>query len=368
MIGQNLYYLNSSKYVSNTSNLGTVVGELNSYYHTKTPRNIVIVHHQNGATHMPGAHEAIANEIRTGAGDLISYKTWDEVDNIDYIQNSDKVIILFATVEDMITVLARYTAGLIQASGFYPADSDYQAMTSAFISKILDVDLMFTYINNHDIVADIPGHLVSFWAGDTRPAGRNTPYTVIFQNGKNFSYDLLFFLNDYYRCSGIQGLIKEKFTVHQSTMAQDVMEHFTSRRHYMAYILSVIDWMNANVSRNAQYATDKKPWIVDAYITKANTGNYTAAFYKLEELWNLVKDDTAFIAAHQDKADSDATGWEYMDLYTEFKNVFPIVRKVLQNDFDMNNLTMELRLINTDVQFFSKRQNRIPYLIHKYPL
>ena len=55
-------------------------------------------------------------------------------------------------------------------------------------------------------------------------------------------------------------------------------------------------------------------------------------------------------------------------LYTEFKNVFPIVRKVLQNDFDMDNLTADLKLINTDVQFFSKRQNRIPYLIHKYPL
>ena len=113
----------------------------------------------------------------------------------------------------MITVLVRYTAGLIKASGFYPADSDFQAITSAFVNKIFDVDLMFTYINNHDIVADIPGHLTSFWAGDTRPAGRNTPYDVIFQNGKNFSYDLLFFLNDYYRCSGVQGLIKEKFTL-----------------------------------------------------------------------------------------------------------------------------------------------------------
>ena len=43
MIGQNLYYLNNTKYISNVTNLETVIGELNSYYHTKTPRNIVIV-------------------------------------------------------------------------------------------------------------------------------------------------------------------------------------------------------------------------------------------------------------------------------------------------------------------------------------
>jgi hypothetical protein len=55
-------------------------------------------------------------------------------------------------------------------------------------------------------------------------------------------------------------------------------------------------------------------------------------------------------------------------MYTEINNVFPIVKKVLERDFDMDNLTEDLRLINTDVQFFSKRQNRIPYLIHKYTL
>ena len=91
-----------------------------------------------------------------------------------------------------------------------------------------------------------------------------------------------------------QGLIKEKFVIHSNTMAKDVMEHFTSRRHYMAYFLSVIDWMNAN-----GYPLDKDAWVKETYLNLANKGQYTQAFYKMEEQWNRVKDDANFIAAHQ---------------------------------------------------------------------
>ena len=365
MIGQNLYYLNNTKYISTMDNLGTVCGELNSYYHTGTPRDIIIVRPSMGGFMVEGQYNLIAEATRAGASEYLSYMDFDDVNNVDYIQNSDKRILLFATAADMITVFSKYTHGLLTASNFYPDDANITSMVGSFLEKIFSMDIMMTMVLQNDELNNVADFVRDLFD----PAvGNETPYTVIYQNGKNFSYDLLFWLNDYHRTDSVQSLIKEKFTVHQSTMAQDVMEHFTSRRHYLAYILSVIDWMNANVSRNSQYAINKTVWIRDCYITKANAGNYTAAFYKLEELWNLVKDDAAFILAHQSKADSDASGWEYMDLYTEFKNVFPIVRKVLQNDFDMDNLTADLKLINTDVQFFSKRQNRIPYLIHKYPL
>lgn len=367
MIGQNLNYLNNTKYITTMDNLGTVVGELNSYYHNETARNIIIVRPSTGGFMVEGQYNLIAEGVRSGASTYLSYMDFDDVDNIDYIQNSDKRILLFATAADMIKVFARYTHGLLTASNFYPDNTNITSMVGAFLEKIFSMDVMMTMVLANEEFNDVSNHVDTLFSTDSG-GGAVTPYTVIYQNGKNFSYDLLFWLNDYHRTASVQSLIKEKFTVHQSTMAQDVMEHFTSRRHYLAYILSVIDWMNANISRNSQYATDKTAWIQDCYVVKANAGNYTAAFYKLEELWNLVKDDAAFILAHQSKADSDATGWEYMDLYTEFKNVFPIVRKVLQNDFDMDNLTTDLKLINTDVQFFSKRQNRIPYLIHKYPL
>ena len=367
MIGQNLYYLNNTKYISTIDNLGTVCGELNSYYHTGTPRDIIIVRSSMGGFLVEGQYNIIAEGTRAGASEYLSFMDFADVDDIDFIQNSDKRIILFATSGDMIKVFSRYTHGLLTASGFYDSSTNITSMVGSFLEKIFSMDTMLTILMNSNDLNDVSNYVDTLFSTDSG-GGAVTPYTVVYQNGKNFSYDLLFWLNDYHRNASVQALIKEKFTVHQSTMAQDVMEHFTSRRHYLAYILSVIDWMNANTARNAQYATDKTAFIQDCYITKANAGNYTAAFYLLEELWNKVKADTAFIAAHQDKADSDADGWEYMDLYTEFKNVFPIVRKVLQNDFDMDNLADDLRLINTDVQFFSKRQNRIPYLIHKYPL
>ena len=44
MIGQSLYYLNNKKYITNTQNVETVMGELNSFYHTAAPRRVTVVH------------------------------------------------------------------------------------------------------------------------------------------------------------------------------------------------------------------------------------------------------------------------------------------------------------------------------------
>lgn len=362
MIGQHLYYLNNKTYITNATNLGTLIHETNSFYHTKAPRNILIVHpSQEDMQLIPAQYTTIAEVQRTGASDLITFKEWEEVSNIEFIENSDKWNIAFATEEDQFSIYARYTAGLLNASGFYAnSNTSIADITTQFIEKVTEGDTMFTYMSAADnsITQDIGAYVSGVLADPATPM-----FDVTYQNGKNFSYDLLFFLNDFYPCAEVQSLLIEKFTIHSADMAQDVMEHFTSRRHYAAYIVSVIDWMNAN-----GLTVDKQQFINETYMKAANSGNYQVAFYKLEELWNRVKDNPDFIAAHEAKRDASPDGWEYMDLYTEINNVFPIVKKVLEKTFDMDNLTADLRLINTDVQFFSKRQNRIPYLIHKYPL
>ncbi len=356
MIGQHLYYLNNKTYITNLTNLESVIFELNSFYHTKTPRNIMIVRPSDPDTNiMEGQYTELVRMQKREGLDLLTFRDWADVANIDFIQNSEKYIMIFSTEEDMIHVYCRYIAGLLKASNFYPT-GDWDNMASEFVEKVLESDSMFTYMSASETIGDVSNYCNTVLDNNER-------FNAVYQNGKNFSYDLLFFLNDYYRCDAVQSLIVEKFTIHSAEMAQDVMEHFTSRRHYMAYILSVIDWMNAN-----GYTVDKQDFVNRCYLQAANKGNYTVAFYQLEELWNQVKDDANFIARHQTLADSTPDGWEFMDIYTEFKNAFPIVKKVLEKTFDMDNLTEDLRLINTDVQFFSKRQNRIPYLIHKYTL
>ena len=362
MIGQNLYYINNKKYCTTFSNLDTVLHEYNSFYHTSAPRKIVFVEMNStrenaGSLAQDGCiakvHESIPADRAT-----IEFKDYADVDNIDYLQNSEKVVLLFWDDFDQLSVLGRYIGGLIRASNFYPAHTDAQikAMAGDFVHKVTEADWMFNYMTVNEDLTDVDAYVQG--QIDTHGFYSNT-----FQNGANFSYDLLFYLNDYHTNASVQGLIKEKFVIHSNTMTKDVMEHFTSRRHYMAYFLSVIDWMNAN-----GYPVDKDAWVKETYLNLANKGQYMQAFYKMEEQWNRVKDDANFIAAHKSKADADPDGWEYMDLYTEFKNAFPIVRKVIQQDYDMDNLSADIKLINTDVQFFSKRQNRIPYLIHKYPL
>ena len=362
MIGQNLYYINNKKYCTTFSNLDTVLHEFNSFYHTSTPRKIVFVQMKasrpnSGTLAEDGCINTVHASIPADRV-VIEFKNYEDVDNIDYLQNSEKVVLLFWDDFDQLSLLGRYVAGLLKASNFYPnlSNEEFGAMAGDFVHQVTEADWMFNYVKVNDDLVDVDAYVQS-------EITANGLYSNTFQNGANFSYDLLFYLNDYHTNASVQGLIKEKFVIHSNTMAKDVMEHFTSRRHYMAYFLSVLDWMNAN-----GYAVDKDAWVKETYLNLANKGQYTQAFYKMEEQWNRVKDDANFITAHQSKADSDPDGWEYMDLFTEFKNVFPIVRKVLQQDYDMNNLTSDIKLINTDVQFFSKRQNRIPYLIHKYPL
>tara|TARA_B110000503_G_scaffold16382_1_gene23316 strand:- start:11336 stop:12421 length:1086 start_codon:yes stop_codon:yes gene_type:complete len=359
MIGQHLYFLNNKKYITNITNLETVIFEINSFYHTKNPRTIVCVHpSREDNILLPGDIQVRADALRSGIGEQIVFKQWEEITE-DYIQNSEKCILVFWEEEDQIAIHARYVSGLLTAAGFY-SDTDYDVndIAAQFLEKVISCDSMFTYMSASPVVADISDYANGILTNEATP-----PYNVVYQNGKNFSYDLLFYLNDYYPCAAVQSLLIEKFTIHSADMAQDVMEHFTSRRHYLAYILSVIDWMNAN-----DLPVDKQAFINDTYLKAANNGNYQVAFYKLEELWNRVKGNAAFIQVHADKRDASPDGWEFWDLYTEINNVFPIVKKVLERTFDMDNLTEDLRLINTDVQFFSKRQNRIPYLIHKYTL
>lgn len=360
MIGQHLYYLNNKTYITNVMNLETLIFETNSFYHTKSPRKILVVHpSQEDMQLIEAQYTALAELQRAGSTELMVFKQWEEVANIEFIENSDKYNIAFATEDNMIEIFARYTAGLLAASGFYAnSDTKVEAMTSHFIEKVTEADTMFTYMSSSEAMDNVRAFADGVLSNPATPK-----FDVTFQNGKNFSYDLLFFLNDFYPCNEVRSLLVEKFTIHSADMAKDVMEHFTARRHYMAYILSVIDWMNAN-----GFPVDKQDFVNKTYLLAANRGNYQVAFYQLEELWNRVKDNPAFIAAHEAKRDSSPDGWEYIDMYTEIRNVFPIVKKVLERSFDMNNLTSDLRLINTDVQFFSKRQNRIPYLIHKYPL
>ena len=365
MNGQSLYYLNNKKYITNVTNIGTVVNELNSFYHTGNARDILVVNSSNTEVSIiNGEFTALAESIRSGAGDYLAFAEFADTANSAFIQNSDKYIIAFTDESDMLNVFSRYTAGLLDASGFYEnSNTSINEITADYVEAIIEADVMLTFMNESEVLNNARQYCLDTLSNSDTPA-----FDITYQDGKNFSYDLLFFLNDNYPCDGVKNLIVEKFTIHSSVMAQDVMEHFTSRRHYTAYLLSVIDWMNANATDSNNYATDKQEFFKEVYVNAANSGNYTLAFYKLEQLWNKVKDDPAFIAAHDAKVAESSSGWEYQDLYTEINNVFPIVKMVLESNYNMETLSEDLRMINSDVQFFTRRQNRIPYLIHKYPL
>jgi len=366
MIGQSLYYLNNKKYITNTTNIQTVVAELNSFYHNKDPRKIFVVHpgpSLEGAQLATVEYVELANAIRDGASTYLNFIQWDEASSIDFIQNSEKAIIVYTHESEMLNVYVRYIAGLLRASNFYTDPSyDVNAIAVDFVNTVIETDTILTLMRDSDTMADARAHCEAVLADPEFP-----DYGVVFENGKNFSYDLLFFLNEKYPCVDVRSLLIEKFTIHSAEIAKDVIQQFTAQRRDLGYICAVIDWMNENATPENGYATDKKQFLKDVYVDAANTGNYSVAIYKLIDLWNKVKDDPNFKAAHTSKTDT-IDGWEYNDQYNEINHLLPTVKKVLERNWDINNLSEEIKLLDTDVQFFAKRQNRIPYLIHKYKL
>ena len=69
MIGQHLYFLNNKKYITNITNLETVISEINSFYHTKRHRTIVCVHPSRVDNQLiPGDIQVRADALRDGIG------------------------------------------------------------------------------------------------------------------------------------------------------------------------------------------------------------------------------------------------------------------------------------------------------------
>jgi len=364
MIGQSLYYLNNKKYITNITNIGTVINELNSFYHIKTPRNIVVVNPDIENTQLaPGQFVLDAQALRADAEDYLSFVNFEDASTIDFFENDDKVIVAYTDEGEMLSVFVRYVAGLLHSSGFY-TDTEHNVNTVAceFIEKVVESDTLLTIMKDSVVLNDAKNHCIAVLANAETPR-----YVVNYQNGKNFSYDLLFFLQEHYPVPEVGSLLIEKFTIHASEITKDVMQQFTAQRRDMAYLLSVIDWMNDNATDANGYATDKNAFITQVFVTPGTSGNWSIPFYALNELWDKVKNDSAFQAAHTSKTDP-ISGWEYNDQFNEINHLLPTVKKVLERTWSLDTLSTDLELLDTDVQFFSKRQNRIPYLIHKYTL
>lgn len=364
MIGQSFYYLNNKKYITNVTNIGTVINELNSFYHTKTPRDIIVVHPDMEDTQLiAGEFLLEAEKVRSGSTDLISFVEYSEANTIEFFENSTKAIVAYTDEGDMLKCFVRYVAGLLNASGFYAdTDHDVNAIACKFIAKVVESDTLLTIMTTSEALNNAEQYCADVLAHVDTPR-----YDVTYQNGKNFSYDLLFFLQEFYPVDAVGNLLIEKFTIHASDITKDVMQQFTAQRRDMAYICSVIDWMNEHATDSNYYATDKNEFITKVFVTPATSGNWTIPFYALHELWEKVKDDADFIAAHTSKT-NPINGWEYNDQYNEINHLLPTVKKVLERTWSLDTLSTDLQLLDTDVQFFSKRQNRIPYLIHKYTL
>ena len=157
MIGQSFYYLTNKKYISNITNFDNVLTELNSYYSVSNPRTVVLVHpspkdgEEVQLIHSP--YEQKADSFRLGLSEKLVFRTFEDVVNSDYIQNSDKEFLLFSDEGDMLHAYVRYIAGLLSASGFYDSsETSVGDIACDFIESVISADFTLTLMYTSEIM------------------------------------------------------------------------------------------------------------------------------------------------------------------------------------------------------------------------
>jgi hypothetical protein len=346
MIGESFYYINNKKYIGKSSAMTSAIAE--SPFNGDQTRKVKIV--------MPDEHlviedsyiNALQEDYPAASGDLIEYAHWSDIDDIEYLGNSNKEYMLFDNPPDFLKFYAKYTASLLKTT----TTKDVKQITKEFLQLVTSRDqtysTMATYTDN-----DINAAVEEVYA-------ENNFYTFSSAvSSKWWGYDILFFINDRYNKDETYEEInltttkhlREKFTIHSETMIFEVISMLQSKIGYVSVINNIIDWLNANNSGT----WDKVQFVKDVFQNK----NKMMALYSLRDFWDAVGNNEELMDIINNHEE-----WEYEEVYKEFAKTIPIVVQIAEGGFNFAS-NEQLRNAWSEVEFFYKRKARIPYLIFK---
>ncbi|MCS5589323.1 MAG: hypothetical protein NZ824_05080 [Candidatus Thioglobus sp.] len=337
---QSYYYLNNKKYVTLASNLDSLLTEINTFYETSTKRKIVFVVGDDVSLLEGGVIDAMKAVVLKHSplttddtiDGLFEVKEFSEIDNLNYLNNDEKVFLAFFNEFQMVNVYKKYSKALLKSL-------DNEALVNDFLAKVFARDLLVGFDK---------GSVFSKAVEDSKEYEESYDDYPNFPGSKLWSYDMLFFCNDNFSNDKVLAMLKEKFSIHGAKNINEQMSTLVTKVSYISPLIGILDYLEKN------HSYDK-----DSFITTVwQQDNYSLALYTLRDLWNTMESTEGFIEKLQNHSN-----WDYYETYREYKNTIPMMIDIHEQGYNNANVD-SIREYWDEVEFLHKRKSRIPYLMH----
>jgi len=342
MIEQSCYYLNNKKYVSSILGLDSLMEEVASFYSSSSSqRKVVIVGHGDDTIFEGSFKNTVHDTVKkynpiiddAGISEIVSFKSYAEADSLDYLNNPDKVFMLFTSDEDMLRVYLKYSDWLLREVSGYTQD-----VLKDFSIRVTQRDRDFA--TKTSITTDLVNTTVdSIFEDDNR-------YTAsgFIQAGKLWSYDVLFYMQDNMPENTVSGpILSEKYAIHSAKLVGEAVQSTISRSSIISPLVSIVQ-----------------------YLTTQGDTTYTSTYDFIQSIWHqenntlvlyTLRDFIAYVGTVDGLVDKlkNHQSWEYYDIYFDLQHSLPILVNFLEG-------TSVDSIDKTDIEFFHRRMKRIPYI------
>jgi len=341
MIEQSCYYLNNKKYVTSILGLDSLMEEVASFYsNTTTQRRVVIVGHGSDNIFEDSFKDTVHNTIKkfnpviddAGLSDIVSFKNYTDVDDITYLNNSDKVFMLVTNEVDMLKIYFKYSDWLLREA---PGYSVKVLKDLSHFVMYRDVEFASRTALTNELLSTTIDTLV---ADDDR-----YPASGVVQGGRFWSYDVLFYMQDHLPDDTISGpILSEKYTIHRGKIVGEAIQALISRSSLISPLVGIADYLvsQGDTTFTKEYLT-QNIWRQE---------NNTLALYTLRDFIVYIGTVDGLV----DKLKAHKS-WEYYDIYFDLQHSLPIMVNFLE-------AKTVLAIDKTDIEFFHRRIKRIPYI------
>lgn len=341
VIEQSCYYLNNRKYVTSILGLDGLMEEVASFYsNTSTQRKVVIVGHGSDSVFEDSFKTTVHNTIKkynpviddAGLSEIVSFTSYTDVDNTEYLNNDDKVFMLFTNESDMLRIYLKYSDWLLREVSGYT-----QSVLTDFTTRVMqrDIDFATRTALTTALIATESG---AIFTDDDRYTASGS-----IQGGRFWSYDVLFYMQDHLSGDTVSSsILAEKYAIHATKLVGEAIQSTISRSSIISPLVGIVDFL---VSQGDTTYT-KEAFIQSVW----HQDNNTLVLYTLRDFIAYVDTVDGLV----DRMKSHAS-WEYYDIYFDLQHSLPILVNFLEG-------TAVDSIDKSDIEFFHRRMKRIPYI------
>ena len=345
MLAQSYLYLNNKKYATAASNLDSLMEEVSSFYSISPNRRKVIIVNPNGSSVVEQQFKTTVIEIvkrfnptinDETIDSVVSFVSFDSVNNLEYLDNDDKVFLAFVNEEDLYSVYFKYVDSVFSSVEGYDIDR-----LKDFAMKVLRRDIDFSFLDH--ITDDYILNIIDGISSDPYPRDSNP-------SSRKFSYDLLFYMNDHMKENTVSlPMLKEKFAIHSTKLVHEMVQQMAIKTSFVSPIMGILDYL----ASTGDTTYDRDTVIRGVWQNK----NRSEALYLLNGFIQYIGTVDGLV----DKLKAHDS-WEYYEVYRELVRSLPLSVAFLEGGFEALNHD-DVREMWAEIEFLYRRRARIPYLL-----